>query len=132
MDSGDDLEDESDFEGYDDDMFERAMGGGGGGGRAGAAGQAAGGDGSSSGGKGRWFTKNGRGSQGWREGVHGGAAMARYRRDGGSTGATGGDAEAEDDAEEEGDRAQEDDEEEDDEEGQGVSVGVSLFGATGR
>ena len=32
VDSGDDLEDESDFEGYDDDMFERAMGGGGGGG----------------------------------------------------------------------------------------------------
>ena len=85
VDSGDDLEDESDFEGYDDDMFERAMGGGGGGGARGGRG------GSSSGGKGRWFTKNGRRvyKVGGRE-FTGGAAMAWYRRDGGSTGATGG------------------------------------------
>ena len=84
VDSGDDSDDESDFEGYDDDMFERAMGGGG-------ARGGGGGGGSSSGGKGRWFTKNGRRvyKVGGRE-FTGGAAMAKYRRDGGSTGATGG------------------------------------------
>ena len=67
--------------------------------------------------------------EGWREGVHGGCRDGEVQEGRGFDGRDGGDAEAEDDAEEEGDRAQEDDEEEDDEEGQGVSVGVSLFGA---
>jgi len=85
IDSGDD-DDESDFEGYDDDMFEHATRGGGGGGGGGAGG-------SSGGGKGRWFTKNGRRvyKVGNRE-FSGGAAMARYRQDsvGGASGASGG------------------------------------------
>ena len=83
IDSGDD-DDESDFEGYDDDMSEHATRGGGGGGGAG---------GSSGRGKGRWFTKNGRRvyKVGNRE-FSGGAAMARYRQDsvGGASGASGG------------------------------------------